>query len=97
MGSNKKPHQPEKPQDNTKPQSEKPAALEGVPQESTALVEALGKLFEEHGVKTAVAAFALPNSKDPAHVFYVGHFYDVAKMNSMVNRRFVEQVRKELG
>ncbi len=96
MGNNKKAHQPEKPQDNEKPQSEK-LASEGVPKESAALVEALGKLFEEHGVKTAVAAFALPNSKDPAHVFYVGHFYDVAKMNSMVNRRFVEQVRKELG
>lgn len=63
----------------------------------TPLVDALGELFEKHGVKLAVAAFELPNSAGPAHVFYVGHFYDVAKMSAMINRQFVDQVRKELG
>ena len=61
-----------------------------------ALPEALGQLFEDYGVKLAICAFEFPGQEDPG-VFFVGHFYDAARLNALVARRMRTQIKDDLG
>jgi hypothetical protein len=96
MGNSKKPQQPAKATEATEPKHDEVAEEKVAGPAISELCDSLGELFEKHGIKLAMAAFEVPGSKEPAHVFYVGHYYDAAKMTAAVNRQFVEAIRKEL-
>jgi hypothetical protein len=93
MGNNKKGQQPEKPRDDAAKKADKSETPADVPP----LVDALGELFAKYGVKLATASFVLPDKGSTPHVFYVGEFYDVAKLAARTHRQFLQQIQSELG